>query len=176
MSSDLTRVRRWSSVLAVLCVISIVVIALAVILGAAFASLPVELATTAGVAPDALSRPHLIAIALVGALPALAAIWTLAQAQALFRHYAAGDVLSSESARRLSRIGSGLLAIAALGVIVRPIQTVLASLGNPPGERVLALTLQGPDFGLVLAGGLMTVIGWVMAEAARIAEDNRGFV
>ena len=53
---------------------------------------------------------------------------------------------------------------------------MLASLANPPGERVLTISLEGADLGQVLAGGLMVVIGWAMREAAVVAEENRGFI
>ena len=71
---------------------------------------------------------------------------------------------------------AGLLAALALDIVSRPLQVALASLANPPGDRVLAVSLAGADLGQVLAGGLMIVIGLTLRDAARIAEENRGFV
>lgn len=175
-SPDLARIRRWSIALSVLSILMAVAIALAIVATALFGDLPPDLARTAGVAEDALARPHLALVVLIGALPGVAAIWTLLAARRLFRRFAAGEVLTPAVAGGLGRVGAGLLAIAALGLVARPLQTVLASLGNPPGSRVLALSIESPDLGLLLSGGLMTVIGWILAEAARIADENRRFV
>ena len=41
---------------------------------------------------------------------------------------------------------------------------------------MLTIGIDGATAGFILAGGLLVAIGWVMGEAARVAEDNRGFI
>lgn len=168
-------IRRWAVALRVLVVIAMVVIALAVVFGAAFAEVPTELAAAAGLSEPP-ARITIVAAALIGAIPTLAILYVLGQMFGLFGLYAAGETLTPLCARHISRIGSGLLVSALLEIVTRPAQIVLLSLANPPGERVLAVSLQGADLGLVLAGGLLVTIGWAMGDAVRAAEENRSFV
>ena len=170
-------IRRWAPVFNVLSIIAIVVIVSAVAFGALFGDLPPDIRTAAGVAPDAgLARSTLIAVALIGALPAVAMGYVLVQMSALFRSYAMGDTLTPGCARHIRAIGVGLLVMAVLGFVARPVQIVLASLGNPPGERVLAVGFGSMELGLVLAGGLLLTIGWAMADAVRAAQENAEIV
>jgi len=170
-------VRRWATVLRVLAILAIVLLCVAVVAGVALADLPGTLRSAAGLGAEAdLSPLHRAAVAALGAIPALAMIYVLREMARLFGRYAAGETLTQPCAGHILRIGAGLLAAVALEVISRPLQILAASLANPPGDRVLAISLEGADMGQVLAGGLMVVIGWTMREAAKVAEENRGFV
>lgn len=170
-------VRRWATVLNVLALVAFGILILALGLGALFADLPSDLRAAAGIPEDTdLSPLRRIAVAAISALPTLAMLYVLWQMHGLFTRYAKGETLSAACAGHIGRIGVGLLASAVLEVITRPAAIAVASLVNPPGSRVLAISLTSPDLALVLAGGLMLCIGWVMRDAARIAEDNAGFV
>ena len=123
-----------------------------------------------------LSRPMLalgIALALLPAIPAMAVLW---QMQALFRLYATGETLSPAPARRIRGLGLALFATAIAGLVARPLAGLALTSANPPGERMLAISFQSNDLALILAGGLMVVLGAVLGEAAEVAEDTKGFV
>ncbi|WP_213546514.1 DUF2975 domain-containing protein [Vannielia litorea] len=153
------------------------ILAVALVAGIAFSDLPEEMRRAAGIAPErALAPLHRAGVAALGALPALAMLYLLREMARLFGRYAAGETLTEACARHILRIGAGLLVAVALELVTRPLQIMLASLANPPGERVLTISLEGADLGQVLAGGLMVVIGWAMREAAVVAEENRGFI
>ena len=170
-------VRRWASVLRVLSILAMVVLSLAIAAGIALIDLSAELRAAAGIEDGrALAPMHRAAVGAIGVIPGLAMLYVLREMARLFGRYAAGETLTQPCAGHILRIGAGLLAAVALEVISRPLQILAASLANPPGERVLAVSLEGADLGQVLAGGLMVVIGWTMREAARVAEENRGFV
>ena len=130
---------------------------------------------TVPIAPDLGFGSRLSTFA-IGLVPGCAVLWTLWQVQALFALFRRGLALSRPAAERLRSIGFGLLCTAAAALLSRPLQILLLTSGNPPGERVLAFGITSADLGFVLAGGLMIVIGHVMADAARIAEENAGFV
>lgn len=170
-------IRRWAPVFNVLSIIAIVVIVVAVAASALFGDLPLDIRAAAGVAPEvALSRGMLAVVALIGALPAVAMVYVLVRMSGLFRSYAMGETLTPLCAGHIRAIGVGLLTMAVLGFVARPIQIVLASLGNPPGERVLAVGFGSMELGLVLAGGLLLTIGWAMADAVRAAQENAEIV
>ncbi|MDJ0825208.1 MAG: DUF2975 domain-containing protein [Rhodobacter sp.] len=170
-------VRRWSAVLQVLATVAMALLAVTVALALLVFDLPQALREAAGLEPGAQIVPATrFAAAAVGAVPVLATIYALGHMSALFGLYAKGETLTPPCARHIRRIGAGLLAVAALQFLTRPAQVALVSLANPPGERVLAISLGSADWALVLAGGLLLTIGWVMGEAARIAEDHQAIV
>ena len=170
-------IRKWAFVLNILSIVAMVVLAVSVGMGILFADLPADLRISAGLAPETdPTRGLRLAIGLLGAFPVVAILYVLAQMSGLFQRYSQGETLTLACAAHIQRIGAGVIASAAFEVLVRPAQIALASLANPPGSRVLALSLESADFGLVLTGGLLLTIGWVMADAARIAQENREFV
>ena len=127
----------------------------------------------AGTAPDEAAVVLYIGIEVI-LLCALG--YVLWQVRALFGGYACGDILTVESAGHITRAARGLLTLAALGVLTQPLQVLILTLGNAPGQRQISLALSDAEIGTVLAGGVLWVVGWALAEAARIAEENREFV
>lgn len=126
--------------------------------------------------PDTLSTPAWVTIYVVatGSIALTCAVlWNM---RALLVLYATGDVLGAEAALRIRRIGNLLLALAIYGVVAHTLTVLALTWGNSPGERSLSIAFNNTDLFLFLAAGLMTVIGLAMAEAARIADENRAFV
>lgn len=72
-------------------------------------------------------------------------------------------------------VGAALL-LALLLPLTRGLMTVALSLGNPPGQRSLAIGIQWDDCLHILFGAVLLTIARVMAEAQRLADDNAGFV
>lgn len=176
MSSN-SPLRRWAVLLRSLTIVAIVILCVVQSIGIFLADLPVALREAAGLAPEVTLLPgHRVRVALLGALPTLALLYVLGQMVGLFQRYAGGETLTDDCARHILHIGGGLLVAVALEMVCHPLQIMAASFANPPGERVLAITVEGGDLGQVLAGGLMIVIGWTVREAARVAEENRSFV
>ncbi|MGV6848762.1 MAG: DUF2975 domain-containing protein [Marinibacterium sp.] len=123
--------------------------------------------------PATAQRLGLLAVSL---LPAAALLWALVTIWRLFGRYRQGVIFGVECSRYIRRTGQALLMFAVLRLIAYPAQVVLLTAGNAPGERSLAVSISHADLGLVLGGGLLLVIGWVMGQAAQLAEDNAGFV
>ncbi len=104
---------------------------------------------------------------------ALGALWLT---RSLFLGYARGEIFTSAAARRLGGIGLLLLLAVGGGVLAHTLTVLALTWENPPGQRQLAVSLSSHDFGLTVLGLLLMVIGWILAEAARIADENRQFV
>lgn len=102
--------------------------------------------------------------------------WALWTARGLFIRFARGEVLEAQTGRDLRMIGGLVAAYAVLTPLVKSLMTVALTLGNPPGERLLAVALGTNEAILGVLGGLILVLGHAMAEAARIADDNRQIV
>lgn len=127
------------------------------------------------VSPDA-TQAQLIAATVLNLLSPLILIWILNEMRKLFSNYAAGNILTDQCAHLIQRIGQGFLALAIVPLVLRPIQSVLLTLANPPGQRSLAIGLNRDMIFFALAGGLVVIIGWAMREASDAASENRSFV
>jgi hypothetical protein len=101
------------------------------------------------------------------------ALWTASQ---LFAGFAAGTIFVPETGVRLRRLGVLLLIYALLSPVCRAVIGIIVTLGNEKGQRVLALSISSQDVIVALISALLIVLGHIMAEAARIAEDNRQIV
>jgi hypothetical protein len=114
--------------------------------------------------------------AAVLALPVGLMAWGLWHVRALFAQFAAGHVFTASAARHLQLFGASVLAQAPLGPLISVALTVALTLGNPPGERMLAVAFSIHDYFALIVGGVLFAAASVMREAARIAEENAGFV
>lgn len=122
---------------------------------------------------DAVSR----ASALVANLPfTLLTLFALLSLRRLFGGYLRGEFFSDAASRHLRRIGQSVT-LMALAMPLTDTATVLAlTLGNPPGQRVLAFHLGSTHYVVLLLGLVLTAIAAVMREAHRMAQENAEFI
>lgn len=103
-------------------------------------------------------------------------LWVIWCVRAWLIACAQGHVFSGQTARRIQQIGVGLSVLAVAHVLGHTIAVLALTWGNPPGERALAISFGSTELFLLLAAGLMTLFGWIQADAARLAAENEGFV
>jgi hypothetical protein len=127
-------------------------------------------------AGTALTGAKSMAVVLVGAVGLGPVLYALVQMRDLFARYRRAEILSPACGRAIRRTGAALMLLALWQTIALPLQIGLLTLDNPPGGKQLTLQLSSETMWLLLAGGLLLTIGWVMAEAARVAEENAGFI
>ena len=110
-------------------------------------------------------------------LPSLAIIlMALLRLWQLFGEYLHSRVFSMRALASLRSFARWTLVAALFSPIYRAVLSVLVTLQNGPGKRELTLDLSSDDYMALLLGVVVLAISSVMAEAARIAEDNEGFV
>lgn len=115
-----------------------------------------------------------LALALLPGL-ALFAV-TVLNIRALFRRFARGRVLDPANGDRLAVIGWMLIAGAGLSVLSRTFIALALTLGNPAGEKQLVIGFSLSDFVFLLFGLFVLAFAHVIREAARLADENRGFI
>jgi hypothetical protein len=121
--------------------------------------------------------PVIRAIGLVGSTLHLSILaWGLFVARALLRRLADGRVFEPETGVLLRRFGMSLVVYAALQPPVATGMAWLITMLNEPGKRLLRFGLTDHEIVLAIIGVLILTTGSVMAEAARIAEENRQIV
>ena len=113
------------------------------------------------------------ASSLPGIALGLAALWHLWQ---LFGEYAGGRVFGRLAQRHLRIFAWCMLASALLAPLLRASLGVALTLGNPPGQRLLALNLSWNDYVAILCGAVLLAVAQVMSAAVRLAEENDSFV
>lgn len=112
----------------------------------------------------------------VGLVPTGLVLWGLWNALMLFRGFCRGAVFATPAGRRLRRMGIALLLLPAASLVASGVASVLLTIDNPPGQRALALSVSTDQLIIAVIGVLLVTVGWVMALAARIDEENRQFV
>ena len=103
-------------------------------------------------------------------------VWGLWHVRALFRDFADGRVFTGSAAHHLQRFGVSVLAQGPLGPLTATALGLALSLGNPPGQRYLVLTLSINDYFALIIGGVLVAVAAVMREASRLADENASFV
>ena len=102
--------------------------------------------------------------------------WGLWAVQTLFRRFALGLIFEPQTGVLLRRFGTALVIYSALTPLDGTITVLLATIGNPPGERLIGIGVSHHEFLVAIVGILILTTGSVMADAARMAEENRQIV
>ncbi len=114
--------------------------------------------------------------AVIAALPLMLVLYGLWQIRELFRLFGEQRYFSVDGSKRLLRFGAALLLAAPAGIVTRSIVSVLLTMNNPEGSRHLVVQMGSNDYFLVVIGGLLLVVGWVMREAARMQHELQQIV
>ncbi|MFH0133486.1 DUF2975 domain-containing protein [Variovorax sp. VaC1] len=114
--------------------------------------------------------------ALVSLLPVGGGLYALRQLWRLFGEYGHGRVFGKTAQDALVHFAWAVLLLALLLPLARGLMTVALSIGNPPGQRFMSISIAWFDCLHILFGAVLVAIARVMAEARRLADDNAGFV
>ncbi|MFO0991966.1 MAG: DUF2975 domain-containing protein [Hyphomicrobiales bacterium] len=129
-----------------------------------------------GVSAQGVNSTQLWLGAVLGLIPVIILTIALWELYTFFALYQRGDAFPPGAGERLRRVGVWLIALAATAFIVRCTASVLFSWHLGDGNRQLAISISSSDIILLLFGGLVRMIGQVLLEAGRVAEENRQFV
>ena len=113
---------------------------------------------------------------LVTMVPAGIGVYGLIALRRLFGAYSAGAIFAAGNALDLRTFALSVAASVLAKIVVGPLLSVIVSWHNPPGTRVLEISVRSNDLGALFVGCLFLVVAWIMAEAQRLAEDNAQIV
>lgn len=122
--------------------------------------------------------PHVQRIGIAG-LTAIAfsllviACWSIRQ---VFRRFQKMEFFSPKTLANVISFGIWLIAFAVFDLISDPIGSFILTYDFPPGERAVDITLDGGEIFFLILGALMLLFGWILREAALIADENRQFI
>lgn len=118
-------------------------------------------------------RWRMAAVTLLPVGLGLALLWQL---WSLFGEYLRGDVFGSRALTCLRRFATLLFALSLAQPLAEALMSIAISWDNPPGQRQVLVAISSDNYALVLGALVFMAIARVMTEAARVAEENEGFV
>jgi Protein of unknown function (DUF2975) len=110
------------------------------------------------------------------AIPLGVASWGLVALRRLFLLYASGDVFSQNALNALSAVSAALFWYVLASFIAEGPITAALSWWKPEGHRVITFSIGLDDLMVLFLAAVASVITRVMAEAARLADENAEFV
>jgi len=99
--------------------------------------------------------------------------WNIRQ---VFKRFQKMEFFSPKTLANVISFGIWLIAFAVFDLISDPIGSVMLTYDYPPGERAIDVTLDGGEIFFLILGALMLLFGWILREAALIADENRQFI
>ncbi len=109
---------------------------------------------------------------LASLLPLSVVVFGLVTLVQLFRLYENAIYFSHETVTLFRRLGITLM----LWVVASPLHSSLLSIAvtfnNPPGERMLVMTLDFGDLAMLLIGTIVILISWIMEEGRKLEEEQ----
>jgi hypothetical protein len=110
---------------------------------------------------------------IVTMLPAGILMYALAQLIKLFKHYEHGEIFTIDNANRYRKLGYTLFAWVIGGLIYDALISLVMTFQNSgAGQKVVAIGVNGIDIVVIITGGLILLIAWVMKEAQKISEEQ----
>ncbi|MHA7772107.1 DUF2975 domain-containing protein [Roseibium sp. M-1] len=103
----------------------------------------------------------------------MAAGWNMRQ---VFKRFQQMEFFSPRTLANVISFGVWLIVFAVYDLVSDPIASVIATYDLPPGERAVDITVDGGEFSFMILGALMLLFGWILREAALIADENQQFI
>lgn len=129
-----------------------------------------------GAYPVTLTGRALGALAVLGLVNAGIAGTALLSVWRLFGLLSRGQVFARGVGVALRRAGGATLAGAVSTVVSRTAAALILTFDNPPGQKILLISVGSSEALLLLAAALLYAMGHVLALAADIERENRSFV
>jgi hypothetical protein len=96
-------------------------------------------------------------------------LWNLRQ---LFVGFGAGRIFTIENTRALRIFAWCAMAVIIVQFFTDGLLSFVLTLSNPPGQRVLALSLSTEQLVALFVGAVFVVIARVLEEGRKLADDN----
>lgn len=110
---------------------------------------------------------------LISLLPLSALIYGVINIRKLFSFYQKGVIFSFEHVKLFKRISKALVLWIFLSILYESTKSILFSMGNPPGQRIVSIGFGSSEFMTLVVAGIVFVIAWVMDEGRIITEEQQ---
>ncbi|MEE4011535.1 DUF2975 domain-containing protein [Roseibium sp. FZY0029] len=103
----------------------------------------------------------------------LAVGWNIRQ---VFKRFQQMEFFSPKTLANVFSFGIWLIVFAVFDLISDPIGSVILTYDFPPSQRTVNVSLDGGEIFFFVLGALMLLFGWILREAALIADENQQFI
>lgn len=175
MNEDMSRIRHVSRIMMAVCtaVILFVPLALALVwINFESAAPNFEFLRRIPYQPANLTGLNLLAGFAVSLSLAGVLLFGVHRLRRLFALYSSGQVFTPENAACIRGFALSALAYAALTPVTEVLLSVILTVGNPPGQRALVISVSSTEFVLLFLGAVLLIVSWVMKESAKLAEEH----
>lgn len=113
---------------------------------------------------------------LLGLLPLASGLLGLCFASELFAGYRKGEIFTAAAANRLSAVGWAVVLLAPAYILSNSASVLVLTMLNEPGARHFTVEIDEGDIFALVFGLLIVVVGRILHEAAKMADENKSFV
>jgi len=99
-------------------------------------------------------------------------LYGLLTLRSLFQLYEKSIVFSQENVQYIRKFGYTLIAWVIGKAIFIPLISVVITYSNPPGERAVTFSFGAGDLAILVIGGVIIVISWIMNEGRAIESEH----
>jgi hypothetical protein len=108
----------------------------------------------------------------VDLIPMGVIIYGLGKLEGLFGLYEKGRIFTAQNVAYFRSLGRTLIVWVGFDVVRNSLLSMVLTLDNPPGQRVITVGLGSADFTAIFVGIVVLIISWVMDEGRKIQEDQ----
>ncbi|MEI6242228.1 MAG: DUF2975 domain-containing protein [Chlamydiota bacterium] len=95
----------------------------------------------------------------------------------LFSLYESLIIFTEKNVKLIRNIGYTILFGEALHFIIyEPLFSLAVTFSNPPGQRMIKISIQGENIAWICAGFLLILISWIMNEGRKLQEEQEHIV
>ncbi len=109
-------------------------------------------------------------------LPVLPLSWGLLRLATALEAFRQMKPFGLAAATGMRDFAIGVFACTVLKLISGTLLSVVLSWNAPAGQKQLAISLSSDMLLMLLVGAVLTLVGWALAEAAALAEENAQFI
>jgi hypothetical protein len=91
----------------------------------------------------------------------------------LFELYGRGKIFLAENVRLYRKLGVVIILFMAAGVIVNALTTIALTIDNPPGRRMISLSLSSSDVMTLVIGLMVLLIARIMDAGRELQEEQQ---
>lgn len=110
---------------------------------------------------------------LVSLLPLGAFLYTVMKVKKLFAFYIKGEIFSLEQVQIFKKIAIGLTLWVVFSIIYESVKSVIFSINNSEGSRVLSIGVDSNQVALLVLSVIILLIAKIMDEGRVIYEENK---
>lgn len=103
----------------------------------------------------------------------MGALWALRR---LFERFQNAEFFAGKTLDAMASLGFWLISFAIFDFASDPVSSLIGTMDYPEGQRVVDVAVDGREIFCMILGTLVLLLGWVMREAAVLAEENRQIV